>query len=273
VQARAGYLNSPVKLFALDVRREALAAGRRARALTSVNVAVAPGPRPSSVKSASLRRILGIRGPIERRRLPLVAGEALELRYRLRPGRAIGASVVTQYLFWRRGTQYVVTFGTSAGESESYAALFRQSAETFRFLTPRQKTRPAADPAEDRWIREANALCRRVRRDLERLPRPRTPRELEDAFETFARLNKRYNSEFLALPAPQAFARELGKLRAGFARDERLFAKLVVAVRARDKVHMADLMGRLTVASEKESAIMGKLGAEDCDVYGYGDAS
>ncbi|HEX2045040.1 MAG TPA: hypothetical protein VHF23_05365, partial [Gaiellaceae bacterium] len=149
------------------------------------------------------------------------------------------------------------------------------SAESFRFLRPRpvKKSRPAADAAEARWIREANALCRRARRELERLPQPRTPEDAVELLEKVGPLNKRYNGEFLAIPAPASFGKELRELRRLFERDERLVARFLVAARERDGGRVLELAGKLEIASRDESAIMGALGAEDCDVYGYGGSS
>jgi hypothetical protein len=263
---------SLVKLFAADLTPATLA--DRARWGTTMNVVVAPAPRPAGADTASLARMFGIPGRVARRTLELPAGKALELRYRWRVRPRPRAVVVTQYLLWRRGRQYVLSFGTPASARETYAPIFRQSAETFRFLPPgRAQVKPAVSRAEARWVRQANALCRRGLREYSRLPEPRTARALERLLERLVPWNERYNAEFLALPAPPEFARELRRLRALFARDERLFAKLLAAARARDRARVVHVMARLTLAGQDESAVMGELGARRCDVYGFGNGS
>lgn len=265
-----------IKLFAFDVRREALAAAERRRFVTNASVAVTPGPPPWNISTASLRRSLAIRGRLERRRLALPAGEALELRYSIRVRQPSGphtAVVVTQYGFARGKRQYVVTFSTTPGQVDRYSNLFRQSAETFRFL-PRKhrKSKPAADAAEARWLRDLNGLCRRARRESGAFRRPRTPAEAEALLSKLVTLNERYNDEFAALEPPARFEPEMRRLRTLFAKDERLLDSMLAAFRAANPPAVLEIANRLAVVGERESAVFAELGAADCDVYGLAGA-
>ena len=266
-----------VKLLAFDVRRKALAAAGHLRFVTNASVVVTPGPPPWNLSTPSLRRSLAIRGRLERRRLALPAGQALELRYNLRVRQPSGpptAVVVTQYGFARGKRQYVVTFSTTPGQVDLYSSLFRQSAETFRFLARRHpKSEPATDPAEARWLRDLNALCRRAHRESGAFRRPRTPAEAEALLARLVTLNERYNDEFAALDPPARFEREMRRLRRLFAKDERLLDRLLAAFRTGSPPAVLEVAGRLATVGEKESAVFAQLGAADCDVYGLAGAS
>lgn len=267
VEAGLSGRNPAVKLFAFDVRRTALAAARHQRFVTNASVIVAPGPPPWNVSTPSLRRSLAIPGPLVRRRLALPAGRALELRYNLRfrqPSGPPAAVVVTQYGFARGNKQYVVTFTTTPGQVELYSSLFRQSAETFRFLPRRQpKSRP---DAEARWLRDLNALCRRARHEFEALRRPETPAEAEALLSKLVTLNKRYNDAFAALDPPAQFETEMRRLRRLFAKDERLLDSMLAAVGTGSPPAVLEVANRLATVGERERALLAEFGATDCDV-------
>lgn len=234
----------------------------------NVNVVVFPSSRPeilSSENLKALRTMLPIRGRVEQRRLGLPGGEVLRLRFGQRLGRGAGVLKTTQYHFWRDGKAYTVTYTAAAEGAGKYDALFRQSAETFQFLKPPpEKKRPAVDPAEARWVREANALCRRAEREFKRFPMPESRDELAQAFETLASMNRGFNAELLALPAPPSFATELDKMRVAFAREERLFESFIRALRARDEGRVRALQARLDAGGRAQEAVLVKLGAEAC---------
>lgn len=227
-----------VELFAFDLRLEALDAAHRARVATSVAVRVTPGAKPTRKE----------RGPV-----------------RERAGRVSG----TEYVFWRRGRRYALAFTTSRAEEDAYASLFRQSAESFRFVRRKHRpAKPAVDPAEARWVEEANGLCRAAGRELRSLVRSRRPSN-EELVELALPLNARYHDAFAALETPKRFERRVSKLHELFARDERLFAQLAAAVRSQNQTRILGVAGRLVFVSQAESRVMGALGADACDEYGF----
>ena len=227
-----------VKLFAFDLRLDALDAAHRTGVATSFAVRVTPGAKPSPKE----------RGPdLERSR---------------RVSRTV-------YVFWRKGRRYVVAFTTSRAQEEDYASLFGRSAASFRFVRRTHRAaRPAVDPAEARWVDQANGLCRAAGRELRALVLVRRPSN-EELIELAMPLNERYHEAFAALETPKRFERKVRKLHELFARDERLFVRLAAAVRSRNQTRVLSVAGRLVFVSQAESRIMGALGASACDEYGF----
>jgi hypothetical protein len=280
LRAVIGSRNSLIKLFLFDARRDSLEAAKQARFVANVNVAVVRGPRPSRARSAwsaLFREQLGIQGRVERRPVALPASRASELRYRIRITPTSGQSLtvaVVQYELWHAGRQYFVTFETTPRQVDAYAHVFRESAETFRFFPRRHpKSKPPVDRAEERWLKDLNALCGRARRESGAFRRPRTHAEAEGLIAKLVTLNERYNDEFAALDPPARFEPEMRRLRMLFAKDERLLDRLLVAFRAGSPPAFLEVMGRLATVAERESAVFAELGATNCDFYGLSGAS
>jgi hypothetical protein len=64
------------------------------------------------------------------------------------------------------------------------------------------RSKPERTPAEARYVRKLNALCIRMNRDFDRLPRPDGLDEFATFLESWQRLFRGFDADFRALPAP-----------------------------------------------------------------------
>jgi hypothetical protein len=130
---------------------------------------------------------------------------------------------------------------------------------------------PKRTAAQRSWVRQADALCRKSRVDVQRL--------LDDAYGTstpagvvalFARaraLNATTNQRFLALGAPAGYTKAMQEVRALFAKEERLFDSMYEALKRNDTDTYYALSDRVSDVALDETAILADdLGAVDCDV-------
>ena len=130
----------------------------------------------------------------------------------------------------------------------------------------REKALPAA------VVAEIDALCRRARVDAERIARgarPTSTKALRGFFERLGRLSRGYNEEALEALRPHADdprARTLARL---FAREERLFDRLLAALggieSAAGRARFELLLARLRGVGLDEAEALGALGARSCD--------
>jgi hypothetical protein len=124
--------------------------------------------------------------------------------------------------------------------------------------------------AEKRWVRKADALCRRSRvegRALAAQAYGTTTRTGTMAlFAQVRTLNKEMNAEFLALEAPASYRPSIHRLRALFAKEERLFDSMYQAIARNDMQTYFALADRVTDVALEESDVAADLGAFDCDI-------
>jgi hypothetical protein len=124
---------------------------------------------------------------------------------------------------------------------------------------------PKLSPAKRRWLRDANALCRRAARESGRLKRPRDLDAAEAVIEKLARLNARYNDEFAALRPARADRAEVRRLLALFEKDEALIDEFLSALRnGQAPRSFLEILNRLERTAEQENALLLYLGATDC---------
>jgi hypothetical protein len=121
-------------------------------------------------------------------------------------------------------------------------------------------------PAKARWIRQTNALCRRASEDMSDYDEPETLGEAEKLIAELKGKNEHYNKAFAAIVPAKEDRRAVATLLKLFAKDERLVAALLDALRAGDAGAMLELNDRLTALAQQESDILVALGATDCSV-------
>jgi hypothetical protein len=121
-------------------------------------------------------------------------------------------------------------------------------------------------PDKLRWIRQANALCRRAADETGDYDPPETLGEAEKLIVELQAKNKQYNDAFAAIPTAKGDRRAVAKLLELLDRDERLIAALLTALRQGDAGAVLELNERLTSVAQQESELLVGLGATDCDV-------
>jgi hypothetical protein len=121
-------------------------------------------------------------------------------------------------------------------------------------------------PAKARWIRAANALCRRASEDMGNYEQPETLGDAERLMAELQRKNQQYNDAFVRIVPAREDRRQVAQLLELFEKDERLVAALLTALREGDAGALVELNDRLTSISQQESDLLLGLGATDCDV-------
>jgi hypothetical protein len=121
-------------------------------------------------------------------------------------------------------------------------------------------------PAKARWIREANALCRRASAEMGNYEQPETLGDAEKLVAELQRKNQQYNDAFARIPSAREDRRQVAQLLELFEKDERLVAALLTALRDGDAGALLELNDRLTSVAQQESDLLLGLGATDCDV-------
>jgi hypothetical protein len=121
-------------------------------------------------------------------------------------------------------------------------------------------------PAKVRWIRAANALCRRASEDMGNYESPETLGDAEKLVANLQRMNQQYNDAFARIVPAREDRRQVAQLLELFEKDERLVAALLAALREGDAGALLELNDRLTSVAQQESDLLLGLGATDCDV-------
>jgi hypothetical protein len=121
-------------------------------------------------------------------------------------------------------------------------------------------------PAKARWIREANALCRRAYDDMSDYEQPETLGDAEKLVAELQRKNQQYNDAFARIAPVREDRRLVAQVLELFEKDERLVAAVLAALRDGDAGALLELNDRLTSVAQQESDLLVSLGATDCDV-------
>ena len=121
-------------------------------------------------------------------------------------------------------------------------------------------------PAKARWIRAANALCRRASEDMGNYEQPETLGDAEKLVAELQRKNQQYNDAFARIVPAREDRRQVAQLLELFEKDERLVAALLTALRDGDAGALVELNDRLTSVTQQETDLLLGLGATDCDV-------
>jgi hypothetical protein len=134
---------------------------------------------------------------------------------------------------------------------------------------PQRSSAPHRTAAQRAWVRQANALCRESKVDVEKVVYqgyPTTPAGQIALFARVKKLNARLNDRFLALGAPAGYKGDIARIRLLFAREERYFDSMYAALERGDQNTYYALSDRLTDIALDESDVLANLGALDCDV-------
>jgi hypothetical protein len=121
-------------------------------------------------------------------------------------------------------------------------------------------------PAKARWVREANALCRRAYDDMSDYEQPETLGDAEKLIAELERKNQQYNEAFARITPVKGDRRLVAQVLELFEKDERLIAAVLAALRKGDAGALLELNERLTSVAQQESDLLVGLGATDCDV-------
>ncbi len=128
---------------------------------------------------------------------------------------------------------------------------------------------PHRTPAQKAWVKQADALCRQSKVEVEQVVSQGDTTTPAGATALFARvksLNARLNDRFLTLGAPAGYKDDVARVGALFAKEERYFDSMYAALKRRDQNTYYALSDRLTEIALDESDILANLGAYDCDV-------
>lgn len=123
-----------------------------------------------------------------------------------------------------------------------------------------------ASSQKARWVREANALCRRASRETGRLNWPSTVDRAEALFERMAAMYARYDAAFASLDPAKADRVKLGRVHSLFDRDEALMAEWLRTLSGGRSTPrpVLDMMNRLSDSADKRNALLAGAGAADC---------
>jgi hypothetical protein len=121
-------------------------------------------------------------------------------------------------------------------------------------------------PEKARWVRAANALCRRASAEMDNYEQPETLGDAEKLVSELQLKNRQYNDAFARITPAREDRRQIAQLLELFEKDERLVAALLTALRDGDAGALLELNDRLTSVAQQESDLLLGLGATDCDV-------
>jgi hypothetical protein len=128
-----------------------------------------------------------------------------------------------------------------------------------------RKKKSGSSAAKKRWIRGANALCRRAERETRRLKWPTTTERAQSLIEKLGSINARYQDAFASLKPVKADRAKFVKVLALFEKDERLIDEYVSALRNQQAPRsFLDVLSRLSATADRESTLLDELGAKDC---------
>ena len=132
---------------------------------------------------------------------------------------------------------------------------------------PRRRTDPARS-AKQRWVRAANAICRRAHRESStlatRLPEQRDLVGLLRLAEAERRLEARSLAELRRLAPPPGAAAGIARLVAAGRRRDAIERRVIGALRKYDFRAALDLAPKLQLAERRFGAVAALLGADDC---------
>jgi hypothetical protein len=118
---------------------------------------------------------------------------------------------------------------------------------------------------EPRWVREANALCRAEKRELEASERPTTPEEFVPYLRRAIRLAERYHRRFRALDAPWSDP-QLRRLERANARAKELLRAMLRAAERDDTSALLDHAEDAIALAHEMNPLVRDLGLDDCAV-------
>ena len=123
--------------------------------------------------------------------------------------------------------------------------------------------------AQKVWVKKTNLLCRESKSQVQAVLARSSTATTAGVLELFSRLKKvnaELNDRFLAIVAPEGYQKDVARLRALFAREERYFNSMQRALEQRDLKTFYALNDRLTEIALDETDILTELGAYGCDI-------
>jgi hypothetical protein len=128
---------------------------------------------------------------------------------------------------------------------------------------------PKLTSAQKLWVKKTNALCHESKSEVQAVLAQGDTATTAGVLELFSRLervNAELNDRFLAIAAPDGYQKDIARLRALFAKEERYFDSMQRALEQRDMKTFYALNDRLTQIALDETDVLAALGAYGCDI-------
>lgn len=128
---------------------------------------------------------------------------------------------------------------------------------------------PKLTAAQKVWVKKTNLLCRESKSQVQAVLARSSTATTAGVLEFFSRLKKvnaELNDRFLAIGTPEGYQKDVARLRALLAREERYFNSMQRALEQRDLKTFYALNDRLTEIALDETDILAELGAYGCDI-------
>ena len=133
--------------------------------------------------------------------------------------------------------------------------------------TPAQA--PKLTSAQKLWVRKTNALCLESKSQVQAVLAQGSTATTSGVLELFSQLKKvnaELNDRFLAIAVPDGYQKDVARLKALFAKEERYFDSMQRALEQRDMKTFYALNDRLTEIALDETDVLTELGAYGCDI-------
>jgi hypothetical protein len=128
---------------------------------------------------------------------------------------------------------------------------------------------PKLTSAQKLWVKKTNALCRESKSQVQAVlaqGSTATTAGVLDLFSRLKKVNAELNDRFLAIAAPDGYQKDVARLKALFAKEERYFDSMQRALDQRDMKTFYALNDRLTEIALDETDVLTELGAYGCDI-------
>jgi hypothetical protein len=155
-------------------------------------------------------------------------------------------------------------FRVLGNEDSSPARALETPAREIAAELQRATARADAAKAKPRWVRQANALCRAERRELEALPRPSSVDEFVPYLRRAIRIAERYEKRALRLPVPASDMRTFVRLNALSARGLELLRKMLRAAERNDTRAVLDRAQDAIALAHEMNPLLRELRLDDC---------
>jgi hypothetical protein len=124
-------------------------------------------------------------------------------------------------------------------------------------------------PAQKLWVKKTNTLCRESKSQVQAVLAHGSTATTAGVLALFAQLKKvnaELNDRFLAIAVPAGYKKDVARLKALFAKEERYFSSMQRALEQRDMKTFYALNDRLTQIALEETDVLDALGAYGCDI-------
>jgi len=124
-------------------------------------------------------------------------------------------------------------------------------------------------PAQKVWVKKTNLLCRESKSQVQAVLAQGNTSTTAGVLELFAnmkKVNAELNDRFLAIAVPAGYKKDVARLEALFAKEERYFSSMQLALEQGDMKTFYALNDRLTQIALEETDVLDALGAYGCDI-------